>query len=86
MRVKLLDLGYQVNLDAADPFSAPGLRADGRTMMTPGKTRIMETLVDALQTVDGRPIKVVRMNPKAIMAYEMYGQTEATSRISWLPP
>jgi hypothetical protein len=41
----LLDLGYQVNLDAADLFVAPGLRADGRTMMTPGKTRIMEILL-----------------------------------------
>jgi len=41
----LIDLGYQVNLSAADPFVAPGLRADGRMMMTPGKTRIIEILL-----------------------------------------
>jgi hypothetical protein len=41
----LIDLGYQVNLSAADPFSAPALRADGRMMLTPGKTRIVEILL-----------------------------------------
>lgn len=41
----LIDLGYQVDLNTADPFTVPGLRADGRTMMTPGKTRIMEILL-----------------------------------------
>ena len=41
----LIDLGYQVNLSAADPFVVPGLRADGRMMLTPGKTRIVEILL-----------------------------------------
>jgi hypothetical protein len=41
----LIDLGYQVNLSAVDAFVAPTLRADGRALMTPGKTRIIEILL-----------------------------------------
>jgi dynein heavy chain len=44
-----------------------------------GKTRTLETLQAALTTVEGRPVKVVRMNPKALLAQEMYGQTDPLS-------
>jgi hypothetical protein len=40
----LIDLGYVVDLSAAEPFAPPGLRADGTPMMTPGGTRIIEIL------------------------------------------
>lgn len=40
----LIDLGYVVNLNAAEPFAPPGLRADGTPMMTPGGTAIIEIL------------------------------------------
>lgn len=40
----LIDLGYVVNLSAAEPFAPPGLRADGTPMMTPGGTPIIEIL------------------------------------------
>jgi len=44
-----------------------------------GKTRIMETLQASLSQVDGRAIKIVRMNPKSIQAHELYGQTDPLS-------
>jgi len=44
-----------------------------------GKTRISETLQSSLAVVDGRPIKIVRMNPKAVQAHELYGQTDKVS-------
>ena len=43
-----------------------------------GKSRIVEVLQAALQALDGRAIKVVRVNPKAIQAHEMYGATDAS--------
>ena len=48
-----------------------------------GKSRILETLQHALIAVDGRQIKVVRMNPKAILAHEMYGQTDPATQ-DWI--
>ena len=44
-----------------------------------GKSRIMEVLHTALAAVDGRPIKIVRLNPKAVLAHELYGQTDPQS-------
>jgi dynein heavy chain len=44
-----------------------------------GKTRISETLQAALAAVDGKPIKIVRMNPKSILSPELYGQTDPVS-------
>lgn len=46
----LADYGYIVNTAAADPYQPPGLRADGTTMLTPGKTKIMMILA----TPEGR--------------------------------
>jgi len=43
-----------------------------------GKSRIVEVLQAASQALDGRPVKLVRINPKAIQAHEMYGQTDPT--------
>ena len=43
------------------------------------KTKIMETLQAALTDVDKRQIKIVRMNPKSILAPELYGQTDPVS-------
>jgi dynein heavy chain len=44
-----------------------------------GKTRIMEVLQASIAQVDGKQIKVMRLNPKAIQAHEMYGQTDPVS-------
>ena len=44
-----------------------------------GKTRVMEMLQAALSSVEGRPVKVVRLNPKAVLAHELYGQTDPLS-------
>jgi hypothetical protein len=44
-----------------------------------GKSRIMEVLTGAIQAVDGKQIRSVRLNPKAIQAHEMYGQTDPAS-------
>jgi len=44
-----------------------------------GKTRILESLQNALMTVDGKQIRVVRMNPKAVKAPQLYGQTDPVS-------
>lgn len=41
-----------------------------------GKTRIMETLKTAKEAAEGRAVRIVRMNPKAIQAHEMYGQAD----------
>jgi dynein heavy chain len=43
-----------------------------------GKSRIVEVLQAALQAQEGRPIKLVRVNPKALQAHEMYGATDAS--------
>ena len=43
-----------------------------------GKSRIVEVLQAANQAQDGRAIKLLRVNPKAIQAHEMYGQTDAS--------
>jgi dynein heavy chain len=43
------------------------------------KSTIIETLRATLSIVDNRPIKVVRMNPKSILAPELYGQTDPVS-------
>jgi hypothetical protein len=43
-----------------------------------GKSRIVEVLQAASQAQDGRAIKLLRVNPKAIQAHEMYGQTDAS--------
>jgi len=44
-----------------------------------GKSRIMETLQAALTAVDGKQIRLARLNPKAIQAHELYGQTDPLS-------
>jgi dynein heavy chain len=44
-----------------------------------GKTRILETLQAALMSVDGKQIRVVRMNPKAVKAPQLYGQADPVS-------
>ena len=44
-----------------------------------GKSKILETLQAALTIAEGRPVKVVRMNPKAVQAHELYGQTDPLS-------
>jgi dynein heavy chain, axonemal len=44
-----------------------------------GKSRIMETLQAALTVVDGKQIRLARLNPKAIQAHELYGQTDPVS-------
>lgn len=44
-----------------------------------GKTRILETLQQSMAQVDNKPIKIVRMNPKAVQAHELYGQTDPVS-------
>lgn len=41
----LIDHGYTVNVNAADPFSSAGLRADGRLDDTAGKIHLKEILV-----------------------------------------
>jgi dynein heavy chain, axonemal len=44
-----------------------------------GKSAILSTLQTALSAVEGKAIKVQRMNPKAIQAHEMYGQSDPIS-------
>jgi len=44
-----------------------------------GKSAILSTLQTALSVVDGKTIKVQRMNPKALQAHEMYGQSDPIS-------
>jgi dynein heavy chain len=43
-----------------------------------GKSKAIETLLDALTHID-RPHKFVRMNPKAITAQEMFGENDRVS-------
>jgi len=50
-----------------------------------GKTTIMNVLTDALTEIDkSRPFKLLRMNPKAILAEEMYGVKSEISD-DWTP-
>lgn len=44
-----------------------------------GKSRIIETLQAALVATEGRQYKSVRLNPKALQAHELYGQTDPLS-------
>jgi dynein heavy chain len=44
-----------------------------------GKSRIIETLQAALVAVEGRAYKTVRLNPKAVQAHELYGNTDPLS-------
>jgi len=41
----LIDHGYTVNVNAADPFTPAGLRADGRLDAGAGKIQLSEILV-----------------------------------------
>ena len=43
-----------------------------------GKSRIVEALQAATQALDGRAVKLLRINPKAIQAHEIYGHTDAS--------
>lgn len=50
-----------------------------------GKTTIINTLTEALSTIEGRmPIKITKMNPKAIKGGEMYGVMNVVSQ-EWVP-
>jgi len=50
-----------------------------------GKSTIMNVLTDALTEIDkSRPFKLFRMNPKAILAEEMYGVKSEISD-DWTP-
>ena len=49
-----------------------------------GKSTIFQTLMDALAKTENTSYKMVCMNPKAIRAEEMFGETEALSG-EWLP-
>ena len=44
-----------------------------------GKSAIISTLSKALGTIKGFPFKVISMNPKAIKADEMFGETDTLS-------